>query len=126
MKKIKNIIAVLGLVFGLGLLVAPMTVSAANVFDSACSGESADTALCQNKDQNATSYVSTIVNTLLYLLGAVAVIMIIYGGIRYTLSMGDAAKVQAAKNTILYSVVGLVVAILAYAIVNFVVKTMVK
>jgi hypothetical protein len=47
--------------------------------------------------------------------------MIIYGGIRYTTSAGDSSHVKAAKDTILYAVVGLVVAILAYAIVNFVV-----
>jgi hypothetical protein len=61
-----------------------------------------------------------IVNIMLFVLGAIAVIMIVFGGIRYTTSGGDASKVKAAKDTILYSVVGLVVAILAFAIVKFV------
>jgi hypothetical protein len=61
-----------------------------------------------------------IVNILLYVLGAIAVIMIVIGGIRYATSNGDAGSVKSAKDTILYSVIGLIVAIMAYAIVNFV------
>jgi hypothetical protein len=63
---------------------------------------------------------STITNVLLFLIGAVSVIMLIIGGIRYTISGGDSSAVTAAKNTILYAIVGIVVALLAYAIVNFV------
>lgn len=65
--------------------------------------------------------IKNVVNVLLFILGAIAVIMIIIGGIRYTTSNGDASNIKSAKDTILYAVVGLVVAILAYAIVNFVV-----
>ena len=68
----------------------------------------------------------TITNILLFLIGAVSVIMLIIGGIRYTVSGGDSAAVTSAKNTILYAIVGLVVAILAFAIVNFVVGSFVK
>lgn len=61
---------------------------------------------------------------LLFIIGAVSVIMLIIGGIRYTVSQGDSSQVTAAKNTILYSIVGLVVAILAYAAVDFVIKNL--
>ena len=64
---------------------------------------------------------TTIVNVLLFIIGAVSVIMLIYGGIRYTTSGGNANSVTAAKNTIMYAIVGLVIAIFAFAIVNFVV-----
>jgi multisubunit Na+/H+ antiporter MnhB subunit len=50
----------------------------------------------------------------------IAVIMIVIGGIRYTTSNGDSSQVKSAKDTIMYAVIGLVVAILAYAIVNFI------
>lgn len=70
--------------------------------------------------------IKTIVNTMLYVLGAIAVIMIVIGGIRYITSNGESANVTSAKNTILYAVVGLIVAILAYAIVNFVITSFVK
>lgn len=64
---------------------------------------------------------TTIINIMLYLIGALSVIMLIYGGIRYTISGGDSSAVTSAKNTILYAIVGIVVALLAYAIVNFVI-----
>lgn len=64
--------------------------------------------------------IQIIINVALSVLGIVAVIMIIIGGVTYTTSNGDASKVQKAKNTILYGVIGLVVALLAFAIVNFV------
>ena len=61
-----------------------------------------------------------VVNILLFIIGAIAVIMLVIGGIRYTISGGDQSQVTAAKNTILYAIVGIVVALFAYAIVNFV------
>lgn len=60
-----------------------------------------------------------ITNVLLFIIGAISVIMLIVGGIRYTVSGGDSGQITAAKNTILYAIVGIVIAILAYAIVNF-------
>ncbi|MDB5183854.1 MAG: conserved rane protein of unknown function [Candidatus Saccharibacteria bacterium] len=63
----------------------------------------------------------TITNVMLYLIGAISVIMLIVGGLRYVVSGGDSTAVQNAKNTILYAVVGIIVAILAYAVVSFVI-----
>ncbi len=65
----------------------------------------------------------TITNVMLFLIGAISVIMLIIGGIRYVVSGGDSTAVQNAKNTILYAIVGVVVAILAYAVVNFVITS---
>lgn len=67
--------------------------------------------------------IKKIIDFMLFAIGVVAVIMIIYGAIQYTTSAGDSGKVASAKNTIIYAIVGLIVAILAYAIVNFVVST---
>lgn len=64
--------------------------------------------------------VNTVVNILLWAIGLISVIMIIIGGIRYATSNGDSNAVTGAKNTIMYAVIGLVIAIFAYAIVNFV------
>ena len=66
------------------------------------------------------SSIGDIANTVMYLAGALAVIVIIFGGIRYVTSTGDAGRIKQAKDTILYGIVGLAVAILAYAIVRFV------
>ncbi len=67
---------------------------------------------------------TTVANTLLYIVGALSVVMIIYGGLRYVVSGGNSSAVTAAKNTILYAVVGLVVSILSYAIINFLLSTL--
>lgn len=64
---------------------------------------------------------SKITNILLFVIGAISVIMVIIGGLRYVLSGGDSSNIQAAKNTILYAIVGIVVALLAYAAVNFII-----
>jgi multisubunit Na+/H+ antiporter MnhB subunit len=76
-----------------------------------------------DNDISLGSRIKTVTNVLLYVLGAIAVIMIIVGGIRYTTSNGDASSIKSAKDTILYAVVGVVVAILAYAIVNFAINS---
>jgi glucose uptake protein GlcU len=65
-----------------------------------------------------------ITNTMLYIIGIIAVVMLIVGGIRYVTSGGDAKKVTDAKNTVLYAIIGLVIAFLAYAIVNFVISAL--
>jgi len=62
-----------------------------------------------------------VINLLLFIVGILAIIMLIYGGIRYVISGGNNERVKDAKNTILYAIVGLIVAILGYAIVNWVV-----
>ncbi len=71
-------------------------------------------------DRDLMSILNLIINVALGVIGFVAVVMIIMGGVQYTTSSGDAAKVTKAKNTIMYGVVGLVIALLAFAIVNFI------
>ena len=64
--------------------------------------------------------IKTVVNVLLWAVGILSVIMIIFSGFRYITSAGDASKTKSAQSTLTYSVVGLIVAIMAYAIVNMV------
>lgn len=66
------------------------------------------------------SIFTTVVNVMLFIIGAICVIMLIFGGIRYTTSAGNSANVTAAKNTIMYAIIGLVIAFLAFAVVNWV------
>ena len=70
------------------------------------------------------SIFTTVVNILLFIIGIVAVVMLIIGGIRYTMSGGEAKAVESAKNTILYAIIGIVVAFLAYAVVNWVLTSL--
>lgn len=73
----------------------------------------------------ATGVFTAISNTAMFLVGALSVLMIVFGGLRYVTSTGDATKVTAAKNTVLYAIVGVVVAMLAYAAIDFVATTLV-
>ena len=68
----------------------------------------------------------SIINAVIGVLGLVAVVIIIIGGINYMMSSGEAAKVKKAKDTILYGVIGLVICVLAFAIVNFVIANIIK
>jgi ABC-type Fe3+ transport system permease subunit len=125
MKRIKYLILTLGVIAGFGLALIPATAGASwDPFVGSCDSAAAQkTAPCQDRTGNKVSdIVKIIVNTLLYLLAAVSVVVIIIAGITYTTSGGDSALVTKAKNTLLYAVVGLVVAILAYAIVNYVIS----
>jgi len=71
----------------------------------------------------ASGVFTTVSNVMLFIVGAISVIMIVVGGLRYVISGGNSGNITGAKNTILYAVVGLVVAVLAYAIVNFVIAS---
>lgn len=64
--------------------------------------------------------INTIIDVVLGILGILAVAYIIYGGFMFTTAAGDPAKTKKARETIMYGVIGLVVALLAFAIVNFV------
>lgn len=76
-----------------------------------------------DKSADLPTIAKTIINFLLFLVGAIAVVIIVYAGFQYVTSAGDSSKVATAKNTIIYAVIGLIVAIMAYAIVNFVVDS---
>ena len=65
--------------------------------------------------------IKTVVNILLWAVGILSVIMIIFSGFRYITSSGDASKTKSAQSTLIYSVVGLIVAIMAWAIVHMVI-----
>ncbi|UTX51360.1 hypothetical protein KI440_00105 [Candidatus Saccharibacteria bacterium TM7i] len=67
------------------------------------------------------SVLTNVLNIVYFLAGAVAVIVIIVAGLMYTISGGDAGRITRAKNMILYSVVGLIIVLAAFAITNFVI-----
>lgn len=98
-------------------LTAPAAAFEQTVQDGANAARGAD----QTADLfGSTGIFKTITNVLLFILGAISVIMIIIGGLRYVISGGNSTSVTAAKNTILYAIVGIIVALLSFAIINFV------
>lgn len=127
-KKIQLIIVALAVSLGIsGAILAPTATYAACTSAADCVQDGADKA--GGKSSNTADpkeIIQTIVRILLFLIGAVSVIMIIIGGFRYVISQGDSGAVTSAKNTILYAVIGLIVAIFAWAIVDFVVDNLAK
>ena len=85
--------------------------------------DTATTSEMQGKSIDGDSgLIKTVVNILLWAVGILSVIMIIFSGFRYITSSGDASKTKSAQSTLIYSVVGLIVAIMAWAIVNMVIN----
>ena len=103
--------------------IAPHYSVQASAVDDACNVSGVDNSeLCDDMKNSSglTNMVTNIINTALYIVGILAVAMIIFSGIRYVTSSGDKGRVAQAKQILIYSVTGLIVAICAYAIVNFV------
>ena len=89
--------------------------------------EGAEAARCDGCPENLfgdNGVFRQVTNVVLYVIGVVAVIMLIIGGIKYVISGGDAKKVTDAKNTVLYAIIGLAIAFFSYAIVNFVISAL--
>ena len=77
-----------------------------------------------DEDSDLMGSIKGIINAVISVLGVVCVVVMISGGVNYMTSSGDTGKVKKAKDTILYGLIGLVVCVLAFAIVNFVVDNM--
>jgi len=124
MKRIISLVAALGL---MTILSAPLAL-ATDVVN--CDGLSSDQCKLVSEDRlnyaKNTSLIWDVVRFILIALGAVAVIMIIVGGFQYATSQGDSSALTKAKNTILYAVIGLVVAMLSTAIVTFIISNVTK
>lgn len=126
MKKLTHIIASSLMVFGLVAVFAAPALAYDPIGNSAACESANPPDICKDLSvpdgQKAVDRtVTNVINILFYVIGIIAVIMIIIGGIKYVTSNGDSSSISSAKNTILYAVIGLVVALMAYAIVNFVI-----
>lgn len=120
MNKIKALVLSTFMLLGIGLVFV-QPASAITVFPT-CNNSTAgsNSEVCAGKDEQADGLIKMLVNTLLYIVGALAVVVIIVSGILYVVSNGDANNIERAKSMLTYAVVGLVVAFIAYAIVNWV------
>lgn len=113
------------LLVGLGVagVVYGTPVQAINLFERCESGDASATEVCKaDGTDTVAGIVGNVTSVLLYAIGAVAVVMIVIGGIKYATSNGNAENIKSAKNTIMYAVIGLVAAICAQVMVMFVVN----
>lgn len=98
--------------------------------DDVCNSSAAqavkDAAGCGKNGGNLPDVVVSILNAVIAIAGIIAVIFVIVGGVQYMTSSGDPGKTKKAKDTILYAVIGLVVCVLSFAIVNFVIANILK
>ncbi len=137
LNKIKNYLLIASTLFA---FFVPSVASISTAYAASCSniannvsqganGAAAGT-VTSNCDTNSgvggndlASVASKIVNIFSIIVGAVAIIMIIYGGFRYITSGGTSERVGGAKNTLIYAVIGLIIVALAQLIVHFVLNT---
>lgn len=115
----------------MGLLVAPMlapaTVHGQSIKDELCKGANLSTNTTPGDctpggtaETQVNSLLTSVINIFSVVVGVVAVIMIIIGGLKYITSAGDSGNITGAKNTILYAIIGLVIVAMAQFIVRFV------
>ena len=112
------VVPVVGVTMGLNSTTAGAQVDEINKGINAVGGSNSSDTL------KVDEIVLAVVNWLLFAVGVISVIMLIVGGIKYATSAGDSNKVTSAKNTIMYAIIGLAVAVLAFAIVGFVTNTL--
>jgi len=126
MKQIFTTLRILMILILGSIIVAPLTVGALTPKEAACSGAGlaagSGNSGCTSAPGSPTpdSLVKKGLNLFSAIIGIVAVVMIMVGGLKYITSQGDATATASAKNTILYASIGLVVVALAQIIVKFV------
>ncbi len=108
-------------------LVAVPLVHADDPLEAVCKGPQASSSACvsrtnQNPVLGPDGVLTKVIKILVIVTAAASVIMMMVGGFRYAISAGDPSNINAAKNTILYAIVGLIIAIIAQSIVSFVIS----
>ena len=112
----------------------PTTPGAFDPFGKVCDESTADSSVCQdNKEAKANPFnpisgkdgvLFTAVRILSSLVGVISVIMILFGSIKYITAGGEANSVASAKRTIIYALVGVLVAALAQGLIIFIVNSL--
>lgn len=109
------------------LAALPSRVNAQFFDECADDADLAQTDICRGRSDvgdlvGEGSILNSVIQILVYVIGAVAVLMIVIGALRYVLSVGDPQKASQAKNTIIYAIVGVVLALMAQTILTFVLE----
>jgi hypothetical protein len=124
MKRLTMVIATLALSFGVLFSAVPALAATDASKQAACEaiGGTYSGGTCSDGSAKAQpqDLISEIITIFSWVVGAISVIMLIFGGFKYVTSGGDSGKITSAKNTIVYALVGLVIVALSQVIVNFV------
>ena len=129
MKKAIIVVLAAGLLLFVGSFVAPRVSYAAATKSDVCAGLDATGGSCDPAASGGATVegtIRTLINVFSWVVGVIAVVMIIVGGLKYVTSGGDSSGVQSAKNTIMYALIGIVIVALAQVIVQFTVKKATK
>jgi hypothetical protein len=99
--------------------------AAANAVDQACLGlkSLSSSNSCDTGQTSVNNIVASVTTLISYIVGAVAVLVIIFAGFRYITSGGSNENTNSARNMILYAIIGLAVAVLAQLIVHYAINT---
>jgi hypothetical protein len=128
----KHLVALSTLILMVVPLAVPMAVaSAANTINpgsEACGGVGGSltaSGTCTSSTGGSTSgiqkFLDWAINLFSAIVGIIAVVMVIVGGLKYITSGGDSNKVGSAKNTLLYAIIGLIIVVMAQIIIHFVI-----
>lgn len=122
MKKLFLLLAGIAILGGL-TMVNPLRAAAFDPLGGVCTGHT-DTAACStdNKTVSGEGILATVIIIMSYVAGVAAVIMIIVSAVQFITSGGDASKVATARNALLAAVIGLIVVLMAQAILHFVIN----
>lgn len=124
---INRLVSLTVLMFAIVMLLAPMHAKAEDPISPVCEGNNAISAACQARTKEnpllgPSGIITKVIQILALVTGVISVLVIMIGGFRYIISTGDPAKVNSAKDTILYALIGLAIAVLAQGIVAFVLR----
>lgn len=108
-------------------MTAPVAAQITDPLDRACRQNAQSSSLCQNTNQQNPLFgpkgiITRAIQLLIVAVGVAAVIMIIIGGIKYIVASGDPSNVESARNTVYFALIGLVIALVAQAIVSLVLR----
>lgn len=84
------------------------------------SGDDGSISISGLPDVDPTSALPGVLNTAFAVIGGLSVVFLIIGAIQMTTSAGDPSGFAKGRNTALYALIGLVISIMAFSIVNFV------
>lgn len=88
--------------------------------------ETATNAGLNTANVSVPTFVGTVINIILSIIGVVFLILIVYGGVQWMLAQGEESKIGKARGLILHSIIGLMIILAAYAISSFVVNTLIS